>query len=187
VNPPRFPGLAKLPRTPYLRHMFKAFEFCVPTQEDLMPERRELYRSPNGDSWFLGREPTNGHAFIMHQPNAPSGGPANPYRSGRISAQRKWPGTTSIVAFDRDTGGGASIRSGNLAGVPSLNEGRFLPEQYFALASGGPQMARPAFARTLRACAARFALRPSTAGLAVSLTITHALLAQALLIQACSS
>jgi hypothetical protein len=39
-----------------------------------MPERRELYRSPNGDSWFLGREPTSGHAFIIHQPNAPRGG-----------------------------------------------------------------------------------------------------------------
>jgi hypothetical protein len=39
-----------------------------------MSERRELYRSPNGDSWFLGREPSSGHAFIIHQPNAPSGG-----------------------------------------------------------------------------------------------------------------
>ncbi|MCA1458433.1 hypothetical protein I6F35_35600 [Bradyrhizobium sp. BRP22] len=39
-----------------------------------MPERRELYRSPNGDAWFLGREPTTGNAFIIHQPNAPSGG-----------------------------------------------------------------------------------------------------------------
>lgn len=39
-----------------------------------MSERRELYRSPNGDSWYLGREPTNGHAFIIHQPNGPSGG-----------------------------------------------------------------------------------------------------------------
>jgi hypothetical protein len=38
-----------------------------------MSERRELYRSPNGDTWFLGREPENGHAFIIHQPNAPSG------------------------------------------------------------------------------------------------------------------
>jgi hypothetical protein len=41
---------------------------------NLMSERRELYRSPNGDTWFLGREPTNGNAFIIHQPNAPSGG-----------------------------------------------------------------------------------------------------------------
>jgi hypothetical protein len=39
-----------------------------------MSDRRELYRSPNGDSWFLGREPTNGYAFIIHQPNAPTGG-----------------------------------------------------------------------------------------------------------------
>ncbi len=39
-----------------------------------MSDRRELYRNPNGDCWFLGREPTNGRAFIIHQPNAPSGG-----------------------------------------------------------------------------------------------------------------
>ena len=39
-----------------------------------MSERRELYRSPNGDAWFLAREPENGNAFILHQPNAPSGG-----------------------------------------------------------------------------------------------------------------
>lgn len=39
-----------------------------------MTERRELYRSPNGDAWFLGREPADGQAFIIHQPNAPSGG-----------------------------------------------------------------------------------------------------------------
>lgn len=39
-----------------------------------MSDRRELYRSQNGDCWFLGREPANGRAFIIHQPNAPSGG-----------------------------------------------------------------------------------------------------------------
>lgn len=39
-----------------------------------MTERRELYRSPSGDTWYLGREPQNGQAFIIHQPNAPSGG-----------------------------------------------------------------------------------------------------------------
>jgi hypothetical protein len=39
-----------------------------------MPDRRELYRSANGDSWFLGREPADGRAFIIHQPNSPSGG-----------------------------------------------------------------------------------------------------------------
>jgi hypothetical protein len=40
----------------------------------LMSDRRVLYSSPNGDTWFLGREPENGHAFVIHQPNAPSGG-----------------------------------------------------------------------------------------------------------------
>ena len=43
-----------------------------------MPERRELYRSPNGGTWFLAREPTDGRAFIIHQPNAPSGGRLSP-------------------------------------------------------------------------------------------------------------
>ena len=39
-----------------------------------MTERRELYRSPNGDTWSLGREPATGLAFVIHQPNGPSGG-----------------------------------------------------------------------------------------------------------------
>ena len=33
-----------------------------------------LYRSPNGDSWFLARDPATGAAFVRHQANAPSGG-----------------------------------------------------------------------------------------------------------------
>ena len=39
-----------------------------------MSDKRELYQSQNGDTWFLAREPTDGRAFIIHQPNAPSGG-----------------------------------------------------------------------------------------------------------------
>jgi hypothetical protein len=39
-----------------------------------MSERRELYQSPNGDSWQLSREPTDGRAFVINQPNGPSGG-----------------------------------------------------------------------------------------------------------------
>ena len=38
------------------------------------PEPRQLYRSPNGDSWFLARDPETGSAFVRHQANAPSGG-----------------------------------------------------------------------------------------------------------------
>jgi hypothetical protein len=34
----------------------------------------QLYRSPNGDTWFLARDPETGSAFVRHQANAPSGG-----------------------------------------------------------------------------------------------------------------
>jgi hypothetical protein len=37
-------------------------------------EMRPLYRSPNGDSWFLAGDPATGRAFVRHQANAPSGG-----------------------------------------------------------------------------------------------------------------
>jgi hypothetical protein len=34
----------------------------------------ELYRSPNGDIWLLGRDPATGAAFVRHEGNVPSGG-----------------------------------------------------------------------------------------------------------------
>ena len=34
----------------------------------------QLYRSPNGDTWFLARNLTTGLAFVRHQANASSGG-----------------------------------------------------------------------------------------------------------------
>jgi hypothetical protein len=37
-------------------------------------ETRELYSSPNGDRWFLGRDPAMGRVFVRHEANAPSGG-----------------------------------------------------------------------------------------------------------------
>ena len=37
-------------------------------------ETRELYSSPNGDRWFLCREPGTGRVFIRHEANLPSGG-----------------------------------------------------------------------------------------------------------------
>jgi hypothetical protein len=42
-----------------------------------LPQRadaRQLYRSSNGDTWFLARDPETGSAFVRHQANAPSGG-----------------------------------------------------------------------------------------------------------------
>jgi hypothetical protein len=35
---------------------------------------QQLYRSPNGDTWFLARHPMTGLAFVRHQANASSGG-----------------------------------------------------------------------------------------------------------------
>jgi hypothetical protein len=62
-----------------------------------LAETRQLYRSPNGDSWFLARDPVTGSAFVRHQANAPSGarvtdieisaflsGPQNPEREALL-------------------------------------------------------------------------------------------------------
>lgn len=53
----------------------------------MMTERRELYRSPQGDAWFLGREPASGRAFVIHQPNGPSGGQKSHIELGAFLAR----------------------------------------------------------------------------------------------------
>jgi hypothetical protein len=43
----------------------------------LQPDKyrmEQLYRSPNGDSWFLARDPATGLGIVRHQANASSGG-----------------------------------------------------------------------------------------------------------------
>lgn len=37
-------------------------------------EKRELYSSPNGDRWFIARDPATAHVFVRHEANLPSGG-----------------------------------------------------------------------------------------------------------------
>jgi len=40
-----------------------------------MPEKkRELYRSPDGDRWYLARELETGRLIVRHKANVPSGG-----------------------------------------------------------------------------------------------------------------
>jgi hypothetical protein len=34
---------------------------------------KEIYSSPNGDRWLLCKDPS-GQVFVLHRPNAPSGG-----------------------------------------------------------------------------------------------------------------
>ena len=62
-----------------------------------MTERRELYRSPNGDCWYLGREPENGNAFIIHQPNAPSGGRLSHIELGEFLRSGKGPEQQALL------------------------------------------------------------------------------------------
>jgi hypothetical protein len=62
-----------------------------------MTERRELYRSPNGDSWYLGREPADGHAFVLHQPNSPSGGRLSHIELGEFLRSRKGPEQQALL------------------------------------------------------------------------------------------
>jgi len=52
-------------------------------------ETRELYRSPNGDTWFLVRDPATGLAFIRHQANTSAGGQVTDTEIGAfLSGQR---------------------------------------------------------------------------------------------------
>ncbi len=37
-------------------------------------EKRTIYKSENGDEWFLARDPGSGRVFVIHQPNERSGG-----------------------------------------------------------------------------------------------------------------
>jgi hypothetical protein len=45
-------------------------------------EKRELYRSPGGDRWFLSHDPGTGRVFIRHEANLPSGGHVTDTRTG---------------------------------------------------------------------------------------------------------
>lgn len=42
-----------------------------------MTNRRELYQSSSGDTWFLGCDPSSGGAVVVHEPNRPSGAHAS--------------------------------------------------------------------------------------------------------------
>jgi hypothetical protein len=64
-----------------------------------MSERHELYRSPNGDAWFLGREPQTGHAFIIQQPNAPSGGRLSHIELGEFLRSGKRPEQQALLGL----------------------------------------------------------------------------------------
>ena len=77
-----------------------------------MSNRRELYRSPNGDCWYLGREPGSGAAFIIHQPNGPSGGQLSHIELGAfLAVQQSAPERQALLRL-----------IGNLVGTPPFAE-----------------------------------------------------------------
>jgi len=40
-------------------------------------DMKELYRSSNGDRWWLARDRDSGRVFVRHEPNLASGGRAS--------------------------------------------------------------------------------------------------------------
>ena len=62
-------------------------------------EARQLYRSPNGDTWFLARDPETGSAFVRHQANAPSGGQVTDIELGAFLSGPGSPKTKPYCAW----------------------------------------------------------------------------------------
>jgi hypothetical protein len=59
-----------------------------PALGPLRAETRQLYRSPNGDTWSLAGDPATGSAFVRHQENAPSGGQVSDIElGGQVNAE----------------------------------------------------------------------------------------------------
>jgi hypothetical protein len=54
-------------------------------------EMRQLYRSPNGDTWSLARDPATGAAFVRHQANPPSGGHVTDIELGAFLSEPRNP------------------------------------------------------------------------------------------------
>jgi len=51
------------------------------------PLTRALYHSSNGDRWFLARDRSSGDVFIIHEPNASSGGQTSRCEIGAFLAR----------------------------------------------------------------------------------------------------
>jgi hypothetical protein len=93
---------------------------------------RQLYRSPNGDAWFLTRDPESGLAFVRHQANAPSGGQVNDIELGAFLSGPKNPEREALLRIiggfisgtDRDEAAGdqAAENTGKEWSDPELIE-----------------------------------------------------------------
>src|SRR5437588_1953593 len=74
-------------------------------------DMRELYRSPNGDTWFLARDPTTGSAFVRHVANPSSGGHVTELELGAFLREPRHPEHEALLrligSFVSDTNGTA--------------------------------------------------------------------------------
>ena len=82
-------------------------------------EMKQLYRSPNGDAWFLARDPVTGSPIVRHQANAPSGGQVTDIELGAFLGG---PGSPEHEALLRVIG--ASILNPRGAKADDVNTGR---------------------------------------------------------------
>lgn len=57
----------------------------------------QLYRSPNGDTWFLARDPRTGLAFVRHQANASSGGQVTDVEIGAFLCGPRHPEQAALL------------------------------------------------------------------------------------------
>jgi hypothetical protein len=57
---------------------------------------RELYSSPNGDRWYLCKG-TSGNVFVMHQPNASSGGQVSRIEVGEFLTRGRGPEQQNLL------------------------------------------------------------------------------------------
>src|SRR6516225_8558401 len=96
-------------------------------------EMRQLYRSPNGDAWFLARDPDTGLAFVRHEANQPSGGqvtdieigaflsgPLNPEREALLRMIGRFISGTDDTKPDEDQSGVNTDRQWSDAEVTEL-------------------------------------------------------------------
>jgi hypothetical protein len=60
---------------------------------------RQLYRSPNGDTWFLVHDPATGSAFVRHQANAASGGQVTDIEIGSFLNGPRNPEHEALLRF----------------------------------------------------------------------------------------
>jgi len=56
-------------------------------EERVAHHMRELYHSANGDRWHLVRDDEEEEVFVMHQPNAASGGQSTDIEIGTFLSQ----------------------------------------------------------------------------------------------------